>query len=94
MGILTRRKNKKFDYKPRYFKGEGNPYEIKNRFDEHRTTIGPKKNLKGKINTALDEMKTSENYGFNKTILIIIAILVLVFLLIIDFDLSIFTKPF
>ena len=94
MGILSRRKNKKFEYKPRDFKGEGNPYQIKNRFDEYRSTVGDKKNLKGKINAALDEMKSSENYGFNKTILIIVLLLVLVFLFVIDFDLSIFTKPF
>ena len=28
MSIL-KRKNKKFDYQPRYYKGEGNPYAIK-----------------------------------------------------------------
>ena len=42
MGLLKRRKNKQFDYNPRYFDndGEGSPYKIKHKFDEFRTTIG------------------------------------------------------
>ncbi|SDX84463.1 hypothetical protein SAMN05444411_11079 [Lutibacter oricola] len=94
MGILSKRKNKKFEYKPRYFKGDGNPYEVRHKFDEFRSTVGEKQNLKGKVNSALDEMKASENYGFNKVIIIVAAILVFIFLYIIDFDLSIFKKPF
>ena len=87
---IFRKDPKKFDYKPRYYKGEGNPYEIKHKFDEYRTTVGKSKGIKGKLFTALDEFKSSENGGINKTILIIIGILVLIFLWIIDFDLSIF----
>jgi len=89
MGFI-KRENKKFDYQPRYYKGEGNPYELKHRFDEHRTTVGKSKSFKGKINAALDEFKNSKNGGLNPTILITIVVLVLIFLFIIDFDLSIF----
>ena len=89
MGFI-KRANKKFDYTPRYYKGEGNPYEFKHKFDEHRTTVGKSKNIKGKFNAALDEFKNSENGGLNPTILITISILLLIFLFIIDFDLSIF----
>lgn len=81
---------KRFDYKPRYYKGEGNPYEFKHKFDEFRTTIGKNKGLKGKFSDAINEFKSSENGGVNSTILIIIAILVLIFLWLIEFDLSIF----
>jgi len=88
---ILKRTHKKFDYTPRYYKGEGNPYEIKHKFDEHRTTIG-KKNLKAKFNDAVSELKDSESKGVNKTILIIVVILVLIFLYIIDFDLSIFVQ--
>lgn len=87
---IFKREPKKFDYKPRYYKGDGNPFEIKQKFDEFRTTTGKNKNLKGKFNAALNEFKDSENGGINKTILYIIAILVLIFLWIIDFDISIF----
>lgn len=90
MGFI-KRENKKFDYQPRYYKGEGNPYELKHRFDDHRTTVGKNNGIKGKFNTALDEFKNSENGGLNRTIIIVIATLTLAFLFIIDFDISIFS---
>ena len=89
MGFI-KRKNKRFDYKPRFYKGEGNPYEFKHKFDEHRTTVGKTGGIKGKLNNAWDEFKNSENGGLNTTILTIIVVLFLIFLFIIDFDLSIF----
>ncbi len=104
MGII-KRKNKKFDYKPRYYKGEGNPYAIKHKFDEFRSSTTSNTSLKGKITDAVSNLKgeqniitiDDENYQLddsnsNKVVLYIIAILVLIFLFIIDFDLSIFTK--
>ena len=92
MGFLKSRKNKKFSYTPRYFddKGEGSPFEIKHKFDEHRKTVGANKGLKGKFNDALDDLKNNPDDQANRRILIIIAVLILVFLFIIDFDLSIF----
>ncbi|GAA4948188.1 hypothetical protein GCM10023314_21870 [Algibacter agarivorans] len=92
MGLLKTRKNKKFSYTPRYFddKGEGNPFEIKHKFDEHRKTIGPSKGLKGKFIDAFDDLKSNPNRDVNRRTLIIIAVLILIFLFIIDFDLSIF----
>ncbi len=89
MGLLNRQ-NKKFDYQPRYYKGEGSPFELKHRFDEHRTSVGKKKSLKGKFSSAINEFNTSEHGGFNKTIIAIVLILTLIFLYLIDFDLSIF----
>tara|TARA_R110002124_G_scaffold159411_2_gene326607 strand:+ start:2676 stop:2948 length:273 start_codon:yes stop_codon:yes gene_type:complete len=89
MGFI-KRTNKKFDYKPRYYKGEGNPYEIKHKFDEFRTTVGKNKGLKAKIFTAWDELKESKGKGVNTTLITIIVILTFIFLYIIDFDLSIF----
>lgn len=91
MGIFKTRQNKKFDYTPRYFddKGEGNPYEIKHKFDAYRTTVG-KNGLKAKFKNALADLKGEKDKEANRRILIITAILVLLFLFIIDFDLSIF----
>ena len=94
MGFLRKRENKKFEYKPRYYKGEGNPYKINHKFDQYRTTVGGNTGLKEKFRSAFEELKSSENKGSNKTILIIIAILVFIFLYILDFDLSIFKNPF
>ena len=103
---IIKRKNKKFDYQPRYYKGEGNPYAIKHKFDEFRSSTGSNTSLKGKINGAISELKGEKNvlkiddeiYALepkadsNKVVLYIIAILVLIFLFIIDFDLSIFSQ--
>ncbi|QCE42096.1 riboflavin synthase subunit beta [Psychroserpens sp. NJDZ02] len=90
MGLLSKRKNKKFDYTPRFYKGEGNPFEIKHKFDEHRTTVGENLNFKQKINNAFDEFKNSPDKAANRRVLVIIAVLIFLFLLLMGFDLSIF----
>lgn len=92
MGLLKLRKNKKFSYTPRYYnnKGEGSPYEIKHKFDDYRKTVGNNSGLKTKFVNALDDLKTNPDKQANRRILIIAGILVLVFLFIIEFDLSIF----
>lgn len=89
MGFL-KRNNKKFEYQPRYYKGEGSPYKIEHKLDQFRKTVGKSKGIKSKFNDAFNEFEDVKKNGFNKTILIIVAILVFVFLYIIDFDLSIF----
>ena len=104
MGFI-KRKNKKFEYKPRYYKGEGNPYKMEHKFDKFRSTTGKNKNLKNKILSAVDELKGDhisvefDNQVYNldkqqgnskRIILYTVIVLVLVFLFIIDFDLSIF----
>jgi len=92
MGIFKLRKNKRFSYTPRHFddKGEGNPFEIKHKFDDYRKTVGSNSGLKTKINNAFDELKESPDREVNRRILIIVVVLLLIFLFIIDFDLSIF----
>ncbi|WP_027137042.1 hypothetical protein [Gaetbulibacter saemankumensis] len=94
MGLLKTRKNKKFNYTPRYYNndGEGSPYEIKHKFDHFRKTVGPNTGLKTKFINALDDFKNNPDKEVNKRILIIVCVLILVFLFIIDFDLSIFFK--
>jgi hypothetical protein len=91
MGIFKVRQNKKFGYTPRYYKGEGNPYEMKHKFDDFRSATGNVKGLKAKFNNAINDYKHNpDKYGANKRILIIIGILILVFLFFIEFDFSIF----
>ena len=92
MGLLTKRKNKKFNYTPRYYKneGEGSPYEISQKFDEYRRTIETPKGIKGKFSAAWDEYRETPKAGANKRVLYICIALLIVFLFIIDFDLSIF----
>lgn len=89
MSIFKTRQNKKYNYSPRFYKGEGSPFEIKHKFDEHRKTI-EKVGLKGKFINAWDDYKNTPDASANRRTLIIVAILVFIFLLIIGFDLSIF----
>ncbi len=94
MGILKTRKNKKFDYNPRYYEnnGEGSPFQIEHKFDKFRSTVGDNKGLKGKFVNAWEDLRDSSNRDTNLRVLAIIAVLILVFLFIIDFDLSIFLE--
>lgn len=92
MGFLNDRKNKKFSYQPRFYEGEGNPFEIKHKFDEFRVTVGSDRGLKTKFFKALNDLKSNQNKEANRRVIIIIGVLLLIFLFIIDFDLSIFRK--
>lgn len=92
MRILGRRKNKKFNYKPRHYDydGDESPFAMKHRFDHFRTTVGENKGLKGKFKTAWADLQTKSDKNVRLRLWIIIAVLVLIFLFIIEFDLSIF----
>lgn len=88
MGIFKTRSNKKFNYTPQFYEGDGNPYEIKHKFDDYRKTIG-RTSIKGKFENAWDDYKNSDQ-SVNRRVLIIAGVLIFIFLLIIGFDLSIF----
>jgi len=91
MAVFGKRKNKRYDYTPRFYKGSGSPFEMKGKFDDYRDTLGASKGFKGKITSAVDDYRHNEDKeGANKRVLIIIAVLILIFLFIIEFDLSIF----
>lgn len=95
MGIFKTRRNKKFTYDPRYYKSdkEGSPFEIQGKFEQFRKATGESSGLKGKFVNAWDDFKNNSDKKTNRTILIIVAIFILIFLFIIDFDLSIFKQP-
>ena len=92
MGLISKRKNKKYSYQPRHYEsdGENSPFAMGHKFDQFRTTVGDNKGLKGKFKTAWSDLRQSSDKNANRRLLVIIAILVLVFLFIIEFDLSIF----
>lgn len=92
MGIFKTRKNKRFNYSPRYWddQGEGNPYEFEQKFDKYRATVGKNKNLKEKFSTAWEELRSDTDNKANRRIIIIAAILLLIFLYLINFDIAIF----
>lgn len=92
MGIFKLRKNKKFNYTPRFYKGNEDgksPFEIKHKFDDYRKTIGPN-GLKSKFTNVIEDLKDKPDRLANRRILIIIIIFLVLFLFIIEFDLSIF----
>lgn len=90
MGVLKTRKNKKFSYSPRYYEGEGSPYKLESKFDKYRKATLETKGLKAKFNTAWEDYKYNKDERARRTTLLIAAVLVFLFLYIIDFDLSIF----
>lgn len=95
MGKFTKlRKNKKYNYSPRYYddKGEGSPYKIQHRLDKYRTTVGAPGGLRGRFTNAMADIRKSGDRHVHTRLIIILIILILIFLYIIDFDLSIFFK--
>ena len=86
---LTR--NKRFNYTPRYYKGKDDVDESKypTKFDAYADSYN-KNDFSGQWYENRISNRNRNNFGFNKTIYILIAIFVLIFLFIIDFDLSIF----
>jgi hypothetical protein len=94
MGILKPRKNKKFGYEPRYYNNEGSssPFQMQHKFDSYRSTVGESKNLKAKFKAAFTELKKNSDKNTHYRLFFIFTILILIFLFIIDFDLSIFFK--
>ncbi|MFD0861341.1 riboflavin synthase subunit beta [Sungkyunkwania multivorans] len=94
MGALFKsRKNKRFNYQPRYYEhdGEGSPFSIDSRFAKYRKTLDNGGGLKEKFSRAYSEMKEPADRNVTRRLVIIIAILLFLFLWFIDFDLSIFS---
>lgn len=86
-------RNKRFNYTPRYYKGKDSVDESKygTKIDAFAETYN-KNDFAGQWHENRLKNRNRGNSGFNKTILILIAIFVLIFLYIIDFDLSIFYR--
>ncbi|WP_044403582.1 hypothetical protein [Lacinutrix sp. Hel_I_90] len=96
MGIIPHKKNKRYNYTPRFYKGngEGSPFEMKHKFDDFRSTVGSNGGIKSKLSSAFNELKNAPDKAASRRIVIIVFVLILLFLFFIDFDLSIFfSKP-
>lgn len=93
MGKFSKlRKNRKYNYSPRYYddKGEGSPYKMQPKLDKFRTTVDAPRGIKGKFSSAMSDMRRTGDRNLTLRMIIITAVLILIFLYIIDFDLSIF----
>ena len=92
INIFKRPKNKKFRYSPRYSKSnKSNIYGFDSAYSKYResNSVFDKSNA---WEEARLRSRTRSNSLFSKTILFIIFLLTLIFLYIIDFDLSIFIQ--
>ena len=85
--------NNRFNYTPRYYKGkeDADLKDFSTKMDMYNETYN-KNDFGGHWREARIKNRNRNNVEFNKTVLIIAAILVLIFLWIIDFDLTIFTR--
>ncbi|MFD2824276.1 hypothetical protein ACFS5M_11395 [Lacinutrix iliipiscaria] len=84
-------RNKRFNYTPRFYKGkeEVDTSKYPTKFDAYSDSYN-KNDFSGQWHENRISYRNRSNVGFNKTIYILIAVFVLIFLFIIDFDLSIF----
>lgn len=85
-------KNKRFNYTPMHYEGKEDvdTSQYPTKFDAYADAYN-KNDISGIWHENRLKNRTRNNYGFNRTILVLIGILVLIFLFIIDFDLSIFS---
>ncbi len=92
---LKLRKNRRYNYTPRYYKGKdvGNPYDFDSKFAKYRDTYNSN-DFGQQWQEAREKMRHRGNRVMSATFLIILLLVVLIFLYIIDFDLSLFSTPF
>ncbi|MEL6303234.1 MAG: riboflavin synthase subunit beta [Bacteroidota bacterium] len=91
--FLKLKKNRSYNYTPRYYQGEGSPFKIEHKLDKYRTTAHTQRGIKNKISSAMEDLKNEGDRNLRIRFIIIFLVLVLIFLFIIDFDLSIFFAP-
>ena len=91
--LFKLRKNKRYNYTPRYFKGKelNNVYDFDSKFLKYRETYNRNDFGQQWKNKRL-EMRVYKNRHFSMRLIIIIVLLTLLVLYILDFDLSIFTR--
>lgn len=84
-------KNRRYNYTPRYYNGKeiGNIYDFDSKFSKYRDTYNAN-DIGKKWQEARLENRNRNNRSISPLLIFIIALLTLIFLFIIDFDLSIF----
>lgn len=94
INLYNARKNARYNYTPRYYKGKdaGNIYDFNSKFHKYKETTNAI-DFGSQWAEARTNSRNRGNREINTRVLAIIAVLVLIFLWIIDFDLSIFTTP-
>ena len=77
--FLKLRRNKDFNYTPRYYKGEGNPYKIEHKLDKFRSTAHTNRGLKNKFSSAFEDLKNEGDKNAKIRLGIILVILIFLF---------------
>ncbi|MFZ9074252.1 MAG: hypothetical protein ACO2Z3_00445 [Flavobacteriaceae bacterium] len=92
--LFKLRKNRRYNYTPRYYKGkdEGNLYEFDSKFSKYRDTYNSN-DFGQQWKEMRLQMRTKKNRSISLRLLLIILGLVFISLYILDFDLSIFMLP-
>ncbi len=92
VNLFKLNRNKRYNYTPRYYKGKQieNPYEFDSKFRKYADTYNANDLGKKWQDDRLANRNRSNRY-VSPLLLFIIAVLCLIFLYIIDFDLSIFS---
>ena len=90
MRLFQLQKNKRFNYTPRYYEGkeESNAFEMGSRIRRDRETVS--NHFTEQWRSIRSESRNKKKAGANKTFWIVFAILLLIALYFLDFDLSIF----
>lgn len=91
ISLFKLKKNRRYNYTPRYYSGKnaGNPYDFDSKFSKYRDTYN-QNDFGQQWQEARMRMRNRGNRSISSRLLMIIALLVLIFLYVIDFDLSIF----
>ena len=91
--LYKSKKNTRYNYTPRYYKGKdtGNIYDFDSKFNKYKNTTNSI-DFGAQWADARSSSRTRGNREINKRVIYIIIVLVLIFLWIIDFDLSIFSN--
>ena len=91
ISLFKLKKNRRYNYTPRYYngKGGGNPYDFDSKFSKYRDTYN-QNDFGQQWQDARLKMRTRSNRVISTRLVIILMILVLAFLYVIDFDLSLF----
>lgn len=84
------RKNKTFYYAPRYSQGKGRSFTIARTRNTFRSTTPKARGLQSAFSSALEDLKIAGDKHLKLRFFSIVAVLIIVFLWIIDFDLSLF----
>ena len=93
INFFKQRQNRRYNYTPRYFKGkkDQNPYDFDTTFSKYRDMPNAH-DFGAHWREARSQSRTRGTKGFGKLFYIILALLVLLALYVLDFDLSIFKQ--